>query len=173
MYPYFLLGYYFNQYEGAKLFEKEKRRTIAITGIGAFILFLALFVCFYREDYIYISGIVLNGANAGRQLLIDVYRWVIGLAGSVGVILLLHAVNERWKNSRIWDALAKLGGSSMGVYIISSFVNVYILSAITYSLPFSVMNILIETLMMLLICVLLSKGIEKNYFLSLLFMGGR
>lgn len=92
LFPYYFLGYIFHieekRFIGA--IEKHKAKIIPFL-IVAYVLLLL----FYRKEcYIYTSGISLINSSYGiwMQLLIDIYRWIIGLVGSVAIVLVVEGL---------------------------------------------------------------------------------
>lgn len=79
LYPYFLIGFL-----ARKMENKWKPHWKKIV-FAANIIFSVLYFFYTEECYIYISGISLCTSRYGlvSQLAIDVYRYVIGLAGSI------------------------------------------------------------------------------------------
>lgn len=86
MLPYFLFGYYMHGWmcrRGWKADWKPKVWMVALAGLAFFGLFL-----YYNEDsFIYLTGYKLVGKPVGRQLWIDLYRLLVGLAGSLFWVL--------------------------------------------------------------------------------------
>lgn len=109
MYPYFIIGYYFRKYENTIL----KFKWIGIYGLIIYIILMSL----YNENcYIYTSGINLFNSKLGfkTQLLIDIYRYIIGLLGSISIVFLFTSII---KSEYIKKVIGELGRFSMQIYI--------------------------------------------------------
>lgn len=118
MYPYFMAGL---------LWAKWRPRVPKVIQYFKYIsvvLYPILFLLFRKEHFIYTSGLFDPG-NMKRQIMVDLFRWVIGLVGSVFVITLLEGVfallrisdTDKWKGVR--RTFGKLGEKSLQVYTLS------------------------------------------------------
>ena len=88
LYPYYVGAYLWNKYEVTKRFDQADRfsRSFPLCIAGWLLLLLFFQPC----DYIYTSGTGLLASNGiGSQLGINTYRWLVGLLGSLSVILLI------------------------------------------------------------------------------------
>ena len=123
MYPYFVLGYLYNkQFKNstttAKALHIKNRRYLHIaTGV----VFIAMLCMFSQENYIYTSKYNILNGNPLRQLYIDIFRFAIGLVGSLFMLLTIKYLFERIGERR--GVLVYLGKATMGIYIISSYLN--------------------------------------------------
>lgn len=122
LYPFFFLGYFGRKYDQrVRMFVREHRRAI-------FIVATALFgglLHFYNEDtYIYYTKFSLFDAKSPEtpayQLLLDVYRIILGTSASVSVALVMHGIYSRTQQrlSLLWAWWRRLGGESLGIYLI-------------------------------------------------------
>lgn len=178
MYPYFLTGYFFSCWKGrTALLEHyaiSKKNRMWFLGANL-VLFAVLIMFFDKEKYIYTTGITVYGANvleAVRQLQIDLYRWTIGFVGTtmfVQVVYLFYKLKVSWLN----NIFIELGKCSMGIYIISGFCNTILSTYIDEIANYVPLVIGMETLMVLGVCYLLTKAIQKIRFLNICLLGGR
>lgn len=86
LYPYFVFGYLWNKHnlqeKVAELFSKK--RTIFL--LCLLVLWIVLLTQFNYDSFIYTTHISLYGKQWKMQLAIDIYRWVIGFAGSAMIL---------------------------------------------------------------------------------------
>lgn len=166
MYIYFVSGYLFNKYN-IKFTSDKKLKIIMV--ISCFIF--GCLLCFYNyNSYIYTSGYYILKGDVINQLIIDLYRTIIGLAGSVFVVSILKIINKKYE----FKLLPYVGKYSLGIYLISDiiFMNVFPLinSKIT---DINYLLILIETLFVIVSSIIVSKLIQKSKLLNKLLLGGR
>ena len=174
MYPYFVIGYLYNK-------DWKDRVKPYSDGILPVILSWALFITlllFYdRDSFIYTSGycILKDGTISWRHLGIDVYRFLIGLTGSIAIIGVVRLLYARCKSVRFKNAVSFIGMNTLGIYIISGVVfNDHLLKTTTLGL--SGINdgiVLLETIVVIAGCLALSWMIKKIKILNLLLLGGR
>ncbi|MCR5689504.1 MAG: acyltransferase family protein [Clostridiales bacterium] len=114
MYPYFIIGYLYAR-------NKEKLgRIINYIGPVSLAAYIAMLIFFRKEHYIYVSGI-FGGESFSESLIIDLFRWGIGLVGScaaVWICKLLHPV-LKIKLKTLIEKTEKLGEHSLAVYTLS------------------------------------------------------
>ena len=123
MYPFFVIGFKFNEYRKVIPEKAEKLKYLS------FIIFPCLLFFFQERDYIYTSGINPFSSEYGilTQIGIDVYRWGIGLAGSVFILSIIQIVYENQKkkdrlSTRDFKIIASIGQFSLQIYMIQTFV---------------------------------------------------
>ena len=82
LYFYFLVGYFYKKYNlEDKLNKLFNIKTLIINTI----IFILLLIPFSTNDYIYVSGINIIGNY--KQLFIDLYRYLLGLLGSIELVI--------------------------------------------------------------------------------------
>lgn len=113
MYPYFVIGYLYARNE-----EKLKRiaDVLAVLCAAAFVVMLFFFE---EKHFIYTSGL-LGGDTLRESVGIDLFRWAIGLCGSVTAIWICkfaYPAVSRWKAAAGAEAL---GRNSLAVYALSA-----------------------------------------------------
>ena len=118
VFPYFVLGYKFNLYK-TKIDFKEVTKPSAFICIS--ILFFVLLSLYNRSSYIYTSGYCILNGNMLHQLLIDFYRFCIGLVGSIFCLLLLEKVYRFVKNTNWSQSILYVGQKTMGIYLIQGY----------------------------------------------------
>lgn len=168
MYLYFMLGYFYKKYN---LEEKLKKLINYKTLIINSIIFILLLIFFSKEDYIYLSGINIIGNY--KQILIDLYRYLIGLIGSIEILLLVKYLIPKL-NDKIKDKLTYLGKNTLGIYIVSSIIHPYLLPIITKGISnINYIFIIIESIIIILISILVIELIKKNKILNKYLLGDK
>lgn len=127
MMPYYVAAFYINMHKDkmrsskvgkflSDLYENKKVLCVLASGIVFGILFL-----FYRERaFIYLSGYRLSRATLISQGIVDMYRMIIGFAGSLFFILLFDFLVEKTAGYK-WPVLSLFGRNSLGVYILQGY----------------------------------------------------
>jgi len=170
MYPYFVIAYLYNKnrdvINNKLLLVKDESKLIAIGFI-----YIALMFFYDYNSYIYTSLYTIIGKSAITQIGIDLYRMVIGFVGS---ILVLYIVRYLMKKKFITNGvvLSKLGVSSLGIYIISSYINTLILR-ITTQFQMNYAITFLEASIITLIAYMLTKIIKRFKVTNILLLGGR
>lgn len=130
MLPYFVLSFYACGWMRKKEERMErflKMRVLLAVGIAFAILFF-----FYDEtSFIYLTGYKLIGKNVLRQLGIDLYRTLIGFVGSIFFILLWKILMQKF--SWAGKILALPGRDTMGIYIFSGYLTLFVVKELTVS----------------------------------------
>lgn len=171
MLPYFLCGYIYNKTGGIKVSVNWKMEITCFFFL--FILFLILLYHYEINDYAYISGtfIMKNYTISISQIYTDIFRWTIGLIGSLCVILLTKLIYNTNAQSLFLKYLRIIGAKTMGLYIVSTyFFKFFYLLPIKYS---SYTYILIECIIVTLISYMMTWLIEQNKYSRKFLLGGR
>lgn len=171
MYPYFLLGYWFNTYN-----FKEKLKKVygnKLSAIAVIILYFMLLRLYNRHTYIYTTGYTLLGKDLFEQLGIDCYRFLVGVFGSVSLMFAILFV-FRFCKEKDMHWLVYVGKNTLGIYVISGilFSNglqriMSGVDGINYLLTFT------ECIVILLISLAINWLLHKNKVLNALLLGGR
>lgn len=114
LYPYVILGFYYKKHDESSL-SVRKYGWICI-------LFFILLLPLYKEtSFIYTTGISLwkSDVTAQPHILINLYRYVIGLVGSVTVIYIVCVLGGKHKT--LDRMLSKCGQYTMQIYILQCF----------------------------------------------------
>ena len=172
MLPYFFIGYGYCTKRTDRTWEKKHRYVLLIVSLISFII---LYFFYNPDTYIYTTGhcILQDGRLSFRQLSIDIFRFTIGLCGSIFFILLIDWIYPMLKHSN--QTIALIGRNSLGIYIISDILfNDHLLRLV--STKMSGVNywvLCIETLIVIVTSVLITLCIQKNRFANRLLLGGR
>lgn len=122
--PYYLIGFYVNKNKGVLLERisapgKERGRMWCALLVSS-LLFFGM-IPFYNADcFVYLTGYKLIGKDYLAQLRIDLYRFAIGLCGTVFWVLFWGILLQfrRWWEHGV-RLLACLGSRSMGIYVVA------------------------------------------------------
>jgi hypothetical protein len=125
MYPYFLIGFYYAE------FEDRIPKLLLWLRYASLPLFPVLMLFFEKKHFIYTTGIFGSAYPLGEYVAIDLFRWVIGGVGSVFVVtmldILFRLVTVRVKKPVLSLSVSKLGQVSLQVYALSTiFVSQYL-----------------------------------------------
>ncbi len=173
MYPYFVVGFLIHKRNILDGKEWPLKRYTILCG-ALIVTFAILFIFYDRSSFVYTTKIsLLRADNAATQLGINLYRWLIGFIGSSMVILIVKMIYERCSKSIFIKVGTALGQSSLGIYILNSYTNTYILPMMTaWAMP----NIVIwmtETAVSMAIYFLCVWVIRKISIANRLLLGGR
>lgn len=185
MYPFFISGYLFGKNKD-KIQEFISKIGLKYLFAGALACYIILFYFWRLNAYIYMTGYtLLNRDSAVKQLVIDMYRMLIGYAGSVAVISGTKLWYE-WGVKRVsgtmqgksvisvtQDLVAKVGQESLPIYILSCEMVHWFLEAYSDMFYFSYLITILETVIFIGICYWVSIFIRKVPFLYKVMLGGR
>lgn len=121
MYPYFLFGFYSHDLLGK---IKFKYRLMNFCKLFCMALFVIL-IFFYTEDcYIYTTGLWIEQVESVscKQIGIDLYRYIIGFAGSIAVLIFLTKIYRWNRMQKVWQYVERLGKMSLQIYILQHYV---------------------------------------------------
>lgn len=171
IFPYFVLGYKFNLHQ-AKIDFKKVTKTSVFIWVSIF--FFVLLSLFKRSSYIYTSGYYILNGNMLHQLLIDFYRFCIGLVGSIFCLLLLEKVYRFVKNTTWSQPILYLGQKTMGIYIVQGYLISHIMMKITRNFQGVNYGItVIESIAIIILSLLLVYVLQKNTITNRIFLGGK
>lgn len=183
MYPFFVIGFYGAKYkEKLEPYRRSKYRFVII------LIFMVLLCFFKKKSYIYLTGITIGNSRLTmiEQIIVDGYRYTIGLLGSISVILIVDTiVGIKGKIvEKIKKCFIDCGKYSMQIYILQAMLlEIY---AIDWKLLVSRMgqNILAKNMILysfiitpilaivtILAILVLTKKIEKNKKVSKVLFG--
>ena len=139
------------------------------------LIIFVLMLFFYNTDcYVYMTGSYLFGTvNPIRQLGIDLFRIVIGIAGSVFVISLLMRVYEENRDDCVSKLLCFFGRNTMGIYCVQNYFWILyplVISGVIYPI---LLNRVVTFTICLSVSCLVTMLIRKIRVLNFLFLGGR
>lgn len=169
MLPYFIIGNkLFEAYYDDSMRKRAEKFLNFKSFIPAVLLFTALFSGYGGDKTVYISGYKLIGKDIFNQLYIDAYRFLIGLSGSVVMGFLIYFISKSKLTEKVMSILSHVGKYTMGIYLLSQYVVVYIFNNITdnyyrdniAAAPNYLLTVL-ETALALIICLILIKIMKK------------
>ncbi|PRR81749.1 Acyltransferase family protein [Clostridium vincentii] len=168
MYPYFAIGYYANKH-------KIDIKSYNIKIISATYIIMMLF--WDKNKYIYTTGLSFyNSKNVFNTIGIDIYRWVIGLLGSIIVIWVVGIIYDRYNSEKL-DVIRNIGVESLGIYILNIYISNYLLVKINIfeSLNEAIYTIIcfIMSLIITIVSIQIINIIKKSKVLNRLSLGGR
>lgn len=173
MYPYFLTGYLWNKYNIKTYWRKivEDKKRIIILTLVLLCLYFCMIPSFHTKHYIYNSYISIWGKNSIiNQIEIDIFRWAIGYVGISVFLIFVSFLSAYIRESSFF---VKIGKKTLGIYLISGYINRYILVKITADICPNYIIWIIESVIVILICYVLTIIIEKNRVLNVILFGNR
>lgn len=118
MYPYFVVGFLWAKHKAAWMKTLGRLRWLALP------VFLLMLPQYEQKHFIYITPVYSTEYGLWGSLEIYLFRFVIGLAGSVSVLTIVELVfdwmEKRGKVPGFVDAVAHLGVISLQVYCLSA-----------------------------------------------------
>lgn len=177
MYPFFVIGYLFRTRPCRTLqgFRRHKWLTVAVLSA----VYIALLLTFSRNTYIYVSHyqiLTKDGISSG-QILTDLHRLLVGLTGGVLAILAVRYLYNRFGDRMhgfLKKALLYTGRNTMGVYIISTYCCLYLLTALVRKASYlPLLNAILETVTVLALSLLCVRVIRKSHVAGELLLGIR
>ena len=170
MYPFFVIGYMTNK---NKEYFKRMRENHLIWILSA-VCFCCMLLLYNEETYIYVSKYrVLGHEEPIKMFFIDVFRFVIGLLGSILTIRFLSVVYEKIP-PQISEKVELVGKYSLGIYIISGFL--FPLVLVPLSANFNGINyfvLLVETAFITILSFVFTIVIKKIPITNFFLLGGR
>lgn len=176
MYPCFLVGMALKETE---IKWQSKAVYLLIICSVAFLILL----CFWDKTFweesdksIHLSLISEGIAAFMMSVYKQTYRIVIGMAGSFTFITLFYLTFKRINHSRFLDICSAWGQYTLGVYLLQTIILETIMSKYIKldSLDFTTFNFIatpLISLMVLIICIVIAKLINKSQVLSFLLFG--
>ncbi len=151
--PFYLIAFYTNMYKEAllatnagkkisKLYSEKSWIIIILAGI----IFIILFLFYNDMTFIYRSGYRISRATLFSQTVLDMYRMLIGFAGSIFFILLIGKIVDISAAYK-WPVLSLFGKNSLGVYILQGYYILLVLTKYTNNLQPHWWIVLIESIM--------------------------
>jgi len=171
MWPFFLIAYLFNTYDYKEKFKKIYFNKLFIA--GTFILFTVLLFFYDYNTYIYNSGFTVIGKDIFDQLLINLFRFTIGLFGSFAVFFALYALMKILP-TKAKKLFAFIGTNTLGIYIISNILFEELLARVTKN--FNGINyfyLIIESVCILCVSLFITVCFKRFKCTNGLLLGGR
>lgn len=168
MLPYYLFGYYMYGYMHRREWKPDRSPGVCLVALAG-LAFLGLFLYYDRDSFIYLTGYKLVGKPVGRQLWIDLYRMLVGFAGSLfwvllwqGITVYTDRINAAGRIRIEYRVLRQLGTHSMGIYIVSGYLLIFLIKRLDFiDHPSYVWNLL-ETAAVLVISLCIAVLFEKT-----------
>lgn len=171
MYPYFLIGYFYNLKNKKEIYRPIYQKNITLIIIG--IAYVGLMFFYNYNSYIYTSGYCIFKGDIYNQIYNDVYRFVIGLVGSAFIMLLIHKCHK-YLRGKVKQIFLFIGRNPLGIYIISGIIFSYVFNIVSFNITSLNYGIaIVESLTVLAISLLCTGIIQKSKILNKLLLGGR
>ncbi|MRG48656.1 acyltransferase family protein [Chitinophaga sp. SYP-B3965] len=167
MYPFFVLGYLYNKYKTKITWGKQ-----GYWLVGFLLLYIVLMRFYVYDSFIYNGQYMHYNKDIPYQLYTDIYRLVVGLVGSVLVILILQYIFKNRQNSKVAVLLGTLGVYSLGIYIITGYIQPLLLK-VPFLEGFSYLNVFLVSLVVLVVSYGLTYLLRKVPVTNKLLLGGR
>lgn len=174
MLPYFAFGYIFAKHNVFRMIKEY----INYIGITCLSLWGGLALLYNKDSYIYTTGITLIGKDgAWQQLIIDVYRYMIGFTGVV-VVLYLSFFLLKYLYTRkeiiitcIIKTIEFIGRNSIEYYVLSTYLYVYVVPRLTKTFELNYFIAFLETVVITLICSVGGEILKKMGLIGKLIIG--
>lgn len=173
MYGYFFLGYYYNKYKMNKKWNGIKNTNIKYLCTIILGICWCILLDFYDySSFIYTSGFKIIGNNHScfEQVKIDLFRFFIGLVGSLFIITLcLYA--EKSVSGKMRNIIKYIGTNCMCIYLVQGILFKFVQIA-TYN--FNGINYFLaicECCVVLLFAIIFIKLTCRNKILSFFLYG--
>ena len=168
--PYYVIAFYYARYRlgradsGAerktdKIFDLYEQKKLLSTALFI-IVFAVLFIFYNRDSFVYVSGYRITKGIWYVQLIRDIYRFIIGMTGSICVISICDLI-RRYIKGYSFPVLTLFGRYSLGVYIISGYLILLVLRMYTDPLAPDDIRAGLETFIIAAVSVALSFAIAK------------
>lgn len=172
MYPYFLAGFMFDKFDGKGRYSRAIKKD-GYSLVVATVAFVILFMFYNHDSYIYTTKISLLGENGFLvQFGIDIYRWGIGFVGSTVVILVSKIICDKWQGIGV-KLFAYFGQISLGIYILNSYTNTYLLQRLTGNFSPNVFVWIYEEIVSMALYTVAVEAIKRIPVAKELLLGGR
>ena len=162
-----MLGFKASDFAKEKSEKLDRNKRIGVF-IGTLVLYIILLLFFYRDNYIYTTGLSVIGAEKGftAQLGINLYRSLVALVGCIMILVGSTLITKKFN----W--VATISSKSMIIYIVTASIFTYIPQLMTRagvrvllgSIPAVVTDIVLLipiSVVLILLSLLAEKIIEK------------
>ena len=187
MYGYFVVGYMWakgqhSQAAGPDSLRAVKPYKIAAALIATGAVYLLMLPLYEKDCYIYTTGFSLLGKDYIIQLVIDVFRFIIGMAGSSAVILFAMLLRCMYRNvdflrkicGQLINFLSYVGKNTLGIYLISTLIFEYIIKPLAWGLyGIDYTMILIQSAAVLLLSLAIIWLVRRIPVVGRWLLGGR
>lgn len=170
MFPFYVIGYMAGKREIITVWKNLNKKKFVVT---VYVLFFILIMFYKRDIYIYISGFTLIGKNAITQICIDIFRFFVGLVGSIAGFVLFYFASNKLRG-KVRCGINYLGRNTLGIYIISGYLVTEVLYVITIGVTgLNYFLTIIETAAIVLTSLMFVQIIKSFRCTNILFLGGR
>ena len=168
MYPFFLLGYYYNL---KPIINDSLKKTIVY---GSFVVFPMLLIFFWsKNDLIYNNSMSIYNPGFLFDFLIAFKRYLIGFTGVIVITILIKKALF-FNNAKVIESLGVL---SLGIYIVQTM----LFAIVEWAVPKYEMNIYVYTFVWtvtlaittILFSIFLTRVISRIPKIGSLLFGGR
>ena len=139
-----------------ELYRSKRWLFLVIIGI----IFAGLFAFYNERAFIYLSGYKLTKDTMYKQMIVDIYRMIIGFVGSGFFIILFDMLTEAFKSYK-WPVLTTFGRNSLGVYILQGYFILIGMVRITNDLEPDLARVLLETVCICAISLMTTMILDK------------
>lgn len=172
-YPFFIIGYLSckNDIFNRNFIKKYLSFYLVIFNI----LFIIMLFFFKDNYYIYVSNYyIFNGNGLSFMIFVNVYRFIIGLVGSICSIINIYYLSKLFNRfSFIKDIFIYLGKNSSGIYGISCIIFELIFIPNATIFKFNYFLVLIESVLVIVVCLIIIKLLSLSKVTNKLFLGGK
>ena len=171
MLPMFCLG----MLCGSHMDSVERHHNALLIASAALFFILLFFWSGRLTVYMVPTKVLAGGVVDWHNLGITAYRLLIGMAGSMMFFLLARPVWNFMKDRKISALLCRIGGATLGIYVLQTFVLEMLVNSLGIYVPIPWSYIVAPVLAVaeLALCYRLVLIIRRNKVSSFLFLGDR
>lgn len=181
VYPYFIIAYMAGKHNLLTKFCKMAFKVKASALCIVTLLFLWLLRFYEYNTYVYISGVSLTNCGGGytsvlQKIGLDIYRWGIGLLGSIVMIAFAYALWTVIRKKAIFMPLIICGKYSLQLYCSNPIAVMLVVPfVLRMASPYDMKNIfliiILEVFLEAAFSCIIAALIERNKVLSLIYTG--
>ncbi len=164
MYPYVVMGYYF-----AELKKYFSEKVLHILGYTTIPIHAIMVFFFEKKHYIYTTGLHSSEYSLMQNLSINLFRYAIGLIGSIAFISAIYFISKAFSKIRFFNrkkdfffGIDLLGQKSLQIYALScSLLSVYLtrISRLIYDRIPTIENFLKDNILLFNFVVTISVAV--------------
>lgn len=165
--PYYVSAFYIHKNKDRLMTSKAGKKTVdlyrsrpGICLVVCGLIFAGLFLFYRPRAFIYMSGYTLINGGGIIQFAVDMYRMIIGFAGSLFFILLWSRIVDI-SNGYSWKILTLFGKNSLGIYILQGYYILLCMVNITNSFEPGAWRIIIETICIAVVSLVTTIIMDK------------
>ena len=171
VFPFFIIGYMTNKHNVLSKIVVDKK-LLLITGV----VFISLFHLYDRNSLAYTTGQYILRDNWIHYLVLDLYRFSIGLIGSIFCFSSIYYCYQRFyvKIPRIFSFLSMMGVYSMGLYCFQNLLFLYYRRFVILHIEeLGILSPIATFLSIFFLSYLLTHYSRKLKLTNILLLGGR